>query len=126
MRDNRRKEPSQRQLRVGEELRHILASIMERENHTNEFLHNTYITVTEVKVSPDLRHAKVYVMPMGGKNLIDVVKALNEIAPSLRSKLGRELTTKFTPALHFEADLSYDEADRISKILQSESDRVKK
>lgn len=116
-------EPSQRQLRVGEELRHILSGVLERENHHSAFLLNGYVTVTEVRVSIDLRHAKVYVMTMGGKNLADTVNALNDIAPILQAKMGKQLTLKFTPKLWFQPDQSYDEADKIQRLLDAEKKR---
>ena len=121
--DRQGNEPTQRQLRVGEEIRHILANILEREMTHNQILINTYITVTEVRVSPDLKHAKVFVMPMGGKNMKEVVHALNDVAPLLQSKIGRQLTTKFTPRLFFEADLTYDEAEKINRLIQAEKKR---
>lgn len=117
-------EPTQRQLRVGEEIRHILSDIFGRGHGHNEFLLNNFITVTEVRISPDLKHAKVYVMSMGGKNLDDVVNVLNDMAGSIQMKMAKQLTIKFTPKLFFTADLSYDEAEKISRLIRSEHTRT--
>lgn len=116
-------EPTQRQLRVGEEIRHILSDIFGRGHGFNEFLLNNFVTVTEVRVSPDLKHAKVFVMSMGGKNLDDVVNELNDVAGSIQNKMAKQLTIKFTPRLFFTADLSYDEAEKISRLIRSEHNR---
>ena len=70
---------SQRQLRVGEELRHIISDALLRESFYDEYIKNNNITITEVNVSPDLKNAKVYVMPLGGKNKLDVLNSLNKV-----------------------------------------------
>lgn len=116
-------EPTQRQLRVGEGIRHILSDVFSRGYGLSDFLLNNFITVTEVRVSPDLKHAKVYVMSMGGKNLNDVVNELNDRAPLIQSRVAKELTMKFTPRLFFASDLSYDEAEKISKLIRNEHNR---
>lgn len=116
------KAPSQRQLRVGEEIRHALAMILERGELRDPGLQGTPITVTEVRATPDLRHAYVYVVPLGGvqasSDLDAVLKALGRARPFLRRQISKMLTLKFSPDLHFEADETFDEADRIGALLR--------
>ena len=114
------KPPSQRQLKVGEEIRHILAMAIARGDHFDETLQKTQVTVTEVRVSPDLQYAKVYVMPIGGKDMDIIVKALSALAFHFRTEVARKLTTKFVPRLHFLPDLTFEEAARIEKLFKSE------
>ncbi|MBL0941726.1 MAG: 30S ribosome-binding factor RbfA [Alphaproteobacteria bacterium] len=114
--------PSQRQRRVGEEVRKILSSLMLQGEIRNEVLYGVSITVTEVRMSVDLKHAFIFVMPLGGKNLEGIVVALTKIAPFLRSHLSKSLSLRTVPILHFEPDRSYDEAEKIDKLLKS--DRV--
>lgn len=117
------KGPTQRQLRVAEEVRHILSGILFRGEKGEELLQKTSITVTEVRLSPDLKCAKVYVMPIGGEQQEAVVKALNKSSSFYRFHLGRQLAVKFIPSLKFYRDESFDEASKIAQLLQS--DRVK-
>jgi ribosome-binding factor A len=113
------KAPSQRQLRVGEELRHVLAEIIGRGELRDPALAGKSITVSEVRPSPDMRHATVYVMPLGGVGDVDaMVTALNHASHFLSHELGRRITMKFTPALHFEADRVFDEAQHIDSLLR--------
>ena len=115
-RDNR---PSgQRQLRVGEELRHALAHILERGELHDPVLAATAVTVTEVRVSPDLRQARVYVMPLGGSRQEAVVAALMRARGFLRRRLAGSIELKFVPDLAFRLDRSFDEADRIERALR--------
>ena len=109
--------PSQRQLRVGEELRHALARILARDELRDPVLAKTTITVTEVRVSPDLKNATAFVVPLGGTEMASVTAALNHAAGFLRSQVGREMTLRHVPRLGFEADLSFDQAGRVSEIL---------
>jgi ribosome-binding factor A len=111
-------EPSQRQLRVGEEIRHMLAQILARGALRDPDLFDVTITVTEVRMSPDLRHATAFVTPLGGADMERVVAALKRAAPFLQRQVGRELRLRFTPALAFEADRSFDEASRIDRLLR--------
>ena len=111
--------PSQRQLRVGEMLRHALSDIL-REGVRDPDLLNIPITVTQVKPSPDMRHATVFVEPLGGKNADTIVAALNRHRGFLRGELGHAITLKFTPELRFVEDTSFAEAERIETILKSE------
>ena len=112
--------PSQRQLRAGELVRHALSDILAREEFRDPDLKDVIVTVGEVRCSPDLRRANVFVTPLGDdseagrKKLAD---ALNRAAAFLRGKLGREIELKFTPELRFIADKSYDEATAIDRLL---------
>lgn len=111
------KGPSQRQLRAGEVLRHALVEIMQRETFREPALAGQSITVSEVRVSPDLKQASVYAAPLGGDNQGEVVKALNKIAPYLRGLLGKKIELKYTPALVFRSDETFAEAQRIDALL---------
>lgn len=113
------KGPSQRQLRVGELLRHALAEILEREEFRDPALADANVTVTEVRASPDMRNATVFVLPLGGKNGADMVAALSRAAPFIRHLLGERVTLKRLPALSFEIDLSFDQAQRIDDLLRA-------
>ena len=111
------KPPSQRQLRVGEEIRRLLSETFSRGEVPNIILLNASVTVTEVCPSPDLRHAKVFVMPLGGKDSAEILQALKDSARYLQSRIAKGLTTKYIPRLQFHLDHSFDEAGAISKIL---------
>ena len=112
--------PSQRQVRVGEMLRHELAGILTRGDIRDDDLKGVSITVTQVKPSPDMRHAVVFVEPLGGRNAGTIVKALNRHARFLRGELGHAITLKFTPELRFVEDTSFAEAEKIETLLKSE------
>lgn len=114
------KAPSQRQLRVGEEIRHILADVLARGHFRDPELDGLTITVTEVRVSPDLKNATAFVTPLGGGEIKAVVKALKRARGFIRHEMARELTLRYTPELFFEADTSFDEAGRIDEILRHE------
>lgn len=118
MTHHRSKAPSQRQLRVGEEIRHALARILAQGHLRDPELRDVPITVTEVRASPDLRAATAFVMPLGGGEEAAVVKALNRAAPYLRGQLGREVTLRYTPSLRFEVDRSFAEAERVEARLR--------
>ena len=109
--------PSQRQLRVGEELRHALARFLREGECRDPALDSASITVTEVRMSPDLRNATAFVMPLGGTNATEVVAALNHCATFLKGCLAREVQLRNTPNLVFALDYSFDRADRISALL---------
>jgi ribosome-binding factor A len=113
------KGPSQRQLRVGEMLRHELSEIL-REGVRDKELEGVSITVTEVKPSPDMRHATVFCEPLGGKNAATIITALNRYRGFIRGELGHRITLKFTPDLRFVEDTSFTEAQRIETLLRSE------
>ena len=111
---------SQRQLRVGEMLRHALAEILTRTDIADPDLAGRYITVSEVKVSPDLRHATVYARPFGaGEDGAGMVKALNRHQRFLRGELAHRVDLKFMPDLVFRLDETFDEAERIDALLRS-------
>jgi ribosome-binding factor A len=112
--------PSQRQLRVGEVLRHALADILRTNEIRDPDLEGVSVTVTEVRPSPDARHATVFVEPLGGKNADTIVSALNRHRSFLRGELGHRIALKFTPELRFVEDTSFAEAARIEAILKSE------
>lgn len=114
--------PSQRQLRVGEALRHALAEILNRNEIRDPELDGVSVTVTQVKPSPDMRYATVYCEPLGGQNAKEIVAALNRHKGFLRGEMGHRITMKFTPELRFIEDESFAEALKIDTILRS--DRV--
>ncbi|MEH6695403.1 MAG: 30S ribosome-binding factor RbfA [Hyphomonas sp.] len=112
--------PSQRQLRAGEIIRHALADVLTREDLRDPDLASVIITVGEVRCSPDLRHANIFVTPLGDdtqEGRDKLAEALTRASAFLRGKLGREIDMKFTPQLHFIADKSYDEATHIDRLL---------
>ena len=111
---------SQRQLRVGEMLRHALADVLRRGEIRDPDLIGVSVTVTQVKPSPDMRHANVFVEPLGGKNADVIVKALNRNKGFLRGEMGHLIALKFTPELRFVEDTSFAEAQKIETILKSE------
>ena len=108
--------PSQRQLRAGELIRHALVEVLREEELQDEAMHGVSVTVTEVRLSPDLRHASVFVEPLGGGHAREVVAALNRHAKFLRGRLGRTIDMKFTPDLKFLHDESFDEAARMARL----------
>ena len=111
---------SQRQLRVGEMLRHALSEILRETEIRDPDLAGVSVTVTEIKPSPDMRHATVFVEPLGGRNAETIIAALNRHRGFLRGELGHRIALKFTPELRFVEDTSFAEAERINKILHSE------
>ena len=114
--------PSQRQLRVGEALRHALAEVLRENDIRDPDLEGVSVTVTQVKPSPDMRYATVYCEPLGGQKAKEIVAALNRHKGFLRGEMGHLLTMKFTPELRFVEDESFAEAQKIEDILKS--DRV--
>lgn len=108
---------SQRQQRVGELLRHAIAEVMVRGELRDPVLVGASVTVTEVTISPDLKNATAWVMPLGGKNMADVEEALNRCARFVRGQVGRAVTLKHTPVIQFQIDHSFDQADRVSDLL---------
>ena len=110
--------PSQRQLRVGEEIRHVLVEVLARGQLRDPVLQGVSITVAEVRVSPDLKHATAYVMPLGGVQVDEVVKALKRAAGFLRGEIARAVRLRVAPELAFAADRSFEEASRIERALR--------
>ncbi|TAL31835.1 MAG: 30S ribosome-binding factor RbfA [Alphaproteobacteria bacterium] len=117
--------PGQRQLRVGERIRHILAEVLSRGHLTDPVLVNAnMITVTAVEIGPDLKHATAYVMPLGGKNAEAVVHALNRASGYFRAEVGHDLDLHSTPKISFRIDNSFENAAHIENLLRQ--DRVRK
>ncbi|GAB4522131.1 MAG: hypothetical protein Tsb0010_06360 [Parvularculaceae bacterium] len=112
------KAPSQRQMRAGELVRHALSEILSRGEARDPLLRAISITVTEARLSPDLKNATVFFMPLGGERQDEVLAALNKSAAFLRGKLSRAVDMKNTPALKFELDRSFGEAARIEALLR--------
>lgn len=114
-------EPSQRMLRVGEELRHIMSESLRRGAFDNPVLFEAAnnVTISQVTVSPDLRYATGYVMTLGGINLEETLKALNESAYAFQHDIGKKIKMRTTPRVRFMVDTSYDEADKINRLLRS-------
>ena len=112
-------EPSSRQLKVGEEIRHILAQIFIRNTLHEPLLEKASLTVTEVRMSPDWKEARVYIITLVSQNLNDAIILLNQYAPTVRGEMSKQLTLKFMPRLFFKPDLSYAAASRIEDILRS-------
>jgi ribosome-binding factor A len=108
---------SQRRLRVGEELRHVVSGILRRGVCRDPALHDANIAVTEVRLSPDLRNATVFVMPLGGANATEVVTGLQRSSAFLRRLVAREVTLRYAPNLMFAVDVSFDQAERIAALL---------
>jgi ribosome-binding factor A len=111
------KPPSQRQLRAGELVRHALVEIFQREGLREPALQGVSITVSEVRVSPDLKNATAYAAPLGGAHQDEVIDALNRVAPYLRGLLGKKIDMKFTPSLTFRSDETFNEAQKIDALL---------
>lgn len=109
--------PSQRQLRVGEELRHALVRILSRGDLRDPELEGVRVTVTEVNVSPDLRNATAYVVPFGGGQAESLVAALNRAAGYVRGQLAQDVNLRHAPGIRFEIDRSFDHASRIDQLL---------
>lgn len=109
--------PSQRQYRVGEELRHAIARILDRAHFRDPDLADVSITVTEVRVSPDLQAASAYVTPLGGREIDRTVAALNRASGFFRREIAREVVLRRVPEIAFVADTSFDYSSRVESIL---------
>tara|TARA_B100002003_G_scaffold160184_1_gene148676 strand:+ start:57 stop:524 length:468 start_codon:yes stop_codon:yes gene_type:complete len=110
--------PSQRQLRAGELIRHAVAEVLTREEIHHDDLRGVAVTVTEVSMSPDLRLATCFIMPLGGRNTDKVLTALNKTAPWLSGQVAGRVRLKFAPRLRFKIDQSFDHADHIDRLLK--------
>tara|TARA_B110000881_G_scaffold206914_1_gene210663 strand:+ start:128 stop:532 length:405 start_codon:yes stop_codon:yes gene_type:complete len=110
---------SQRQLRVGEELRHLISNALHRETFYDVVLENNNITVTEVNVSPDLKNAKVYIMPLGGENKIEVLESLNRIKGYIQKLISSEIQLRQIPRLSFVIDTTFEYANKIDNIIKN-------
>ena len=112
--------PTQRQLRVGEAIRHALAEIFTEGKFYDAELDNHSITVSEVRISPDLRNATAFVMPLGGtQNDKPFLQALKRLTPLLRARIAKTVNLKFAPELIFRMDNSFAQAHHIETLLQS-------
>ena len=118
-RDHSASGPSQRQLRVGELIRHALAEMLSRGDIHDPTIEAHMITVPEVRMTADLRLATVYVMPLGGKDEKEVVTALERNKKFLRGEIAHRVNLKFAPDIRFRFDERFDEAERIEKILRT-------
>jgi ribosome-binding factor A len=112
--------PSQRQQRVAELVRHALAEVLARGDLQDDVLTGHVITIPEVRMSPDLKLATAYVMPLGGRDERAVLEALNRNRKALRTEVARRVDLKFAPDLRFLRDETFDEAARIDALLRSE------
>ena len=112
--------PSQRQQRVAELIRHALAEVLSRGDIQDAALTRHVITIPEVRMSPDLKLATAYVMPLGGKHEAAVIKALDKNKKFIRQEVARRVNLKFAPDLRFIRDESFEEAARIDALLRSE------
>jgi len=110
---------SARQLRVGELIRHALADMLSRGDVHDPVIEAHMITVPEVRMSPDLRLATVYVMPLGGRDEQDVLDALERNKRFMRGEVARRVNLKFAPDIRFRIDERFDEAERIEKLLRT-------
>lgn len=112
--------PTQRMLRVGELVRHALSNLFARGEIEDPVLAGRIVTVPEVRMSPDLKLASAYVMPLGGEGVEAVVAALNRHHRFIRGRIAPELDLKFAPEVRFFVDTTFDEFGRIDALLRSE------
>lgn len=115
--------PSQRQLRVGELIRHALADMLSRGDIHDDVLASHVVTVPEVRLSPDLKLATAYVMPLGGQDVKPVLKALDGHKRYIRGEIAHRVNLKYAPDIRFRADESFAEAERIDALLDSDKVR---
>tara|TARA_B100001123_G_scaffold153627_1_gene177898 strand:- start:45 stop:479 length:435 start_codon:yes stop_codon:yes gene_type:complete len=113
------RERTQRQLRVGELIRHSLVEILTRDDLRDPNLSGVSITISEVRVSPDLKNATAYIMPLGGRNIPKILAALKRAAPYLRRRVGASATMRYMPTLSFVEDRVFDEGEKIATLLRS-------
>ena len=118
-RDSATKGPSQRMLRVAELVRHKLAEMLARAEIHDDVLQDHVITIPEVRMSPDLKLATIYVMSLGGKDVKPVIAALERNKRFIRGEVAHTLNLKFAPDVRFRKDESFEEATRIDRLLDS-------
>jgi ribosome-binding factor A len=111
--------PSQRALRAGEVIRHAIADILSRGEVHDPVIEGHLITVPEVRLSPDLKLATIYVMPLGGRDVKEVLAALERNKRWLRGEIAHRVNLKFAPDIRFRVDERFEEAERIEKLLRS-------
>jgi ribosome-binding factor A len=117
--------PGQRQLRVAEQIRHLIVDVLRRGSFREPILMEAHrITVTAVEIGPDLKHATAYIMPLGGKDAEDILEALNRSSGYFRSELAPKMDLRYIPRVSFKIDHSFDEAERIETLLRQ--DRVQR
>ncbi|MEO8558775.1 MAG: 30S ribosome-binding factor RbfA [Rhodospirillales bacterium] len=116
---SKNREASQRQLRVGEEMRHALAELLERGEMRDPELRDATITVTMVDVSPDLRNALAFIVPLGGQNGDALLAAMRRAAPFFRARLAKMIDLRYAPEMRFELDRSFDHANHINQLLHT-------
>ena len=105
-------------MRVGEELRHLISNALHRETFYDAVLESNNITVTEVNVSPDLKNAKVFIMPLGGENKIEVLESLNRIKGYIQKLISSEIQLRQIPRLSFVIDTTFEYANKIDNIIK--------
>ncbi len=110
---------SQRQLRVGELIRHAMAEMLSRGEVHDPVLESHMITIPEVRMTADLKLATIYVMPLGGRDVKEVIAALNDNKKFLRGEIAHRVNLKFAPDIRFRADDRFEEAERIEKLLRT-------
>ena len=118
--------PNHRKLRVGELIKQNLGQIFLRNEAKIPSLDTNLITITEVKMSSDLKSARAYIIPLGGKEIDKTVNTLTEFSYLVRKALSKKLDIKFLPKLHFVGDKSFDYAERIEKLIKLNKDEDKK
>ena len=118
-RDQAARAPSQRALRVGELIRHAVSEMLTRGDVHDPVLEGHLITVPEVRMTPDLRLATIYVMPLGGHDIDEVLEALERNSRFLRGEIAHHVNLKFAPEIRFRVDERFDEAERIEKLLRT-------
>ena len=114
--------PSQRQRRVGELIRGALSESLARSQFRDPVLSEVRLTVTEVRPAPDLRSARVYVIPLGGERTAEVIDALQHAAGYLRGEVNRRVSLKFSPTLRFELDRSFENVERLDSLLETDGE----
>ncbi|MDB2388579.1 30S ribosome-binding factor RbfA [Alphaproteobacteria bacterium] len=110
---------SQRQLKVGEELRFLISNVLLKESFYNEHINNNNVTITEVNVSPDLKNAKVFIMPLGGEHQNEVVENLNKVTGRIKKLISSSIKLRQMPKLYFKIDNSFENAKNIENILKN-------
>ena len=118
--DNKPTGPSQRMLRVGELVRHALAAMFQRGDVEDDALHGAVITVPEVRMTPDLKIANAYIMPLGGEHAEEIVAALNRHRKFIRGRVAPQINMKYAPEVRFYVDDTFEEATRIDSLLRPE------
>ncbi len=111
--------PSQRQLRVAEEIRHVLAELFLRTEFHDPELARAHVTISEVRTSPDLKHAAVFISRLGNRDITPLLPALRRVAPYLRAQIAPRLGLRVTPDLKFLPDTALEQATKINQLLHA-------